>query len=70
MGRKIIIMLAGLAAVSLAVAFLGGMAIKIGALPLILIVFGVVGMMVWDFVDTMRASLRNGNGNGNDVTET
>ena len=55
----------------LAVVFLGGMAIEIAAPPLAIIIFGVVSMMLWDFVDTMRASLRNGNGNGNgDGSET
>ena len=54
--------------VSLAFAFLGGMAIMIGALPLTIIIFGVLAMMGWDFFDTMRTT--NGNGNGNNTTET
>ncbi|MBL6945568.1 MAG: hypothetical protein ISR47_02910 [Rhodospirillales bacterium] len=70
MGKKIIVLIAGILAVSLAFAFLGGMAIKIAALPLALIIFAVLAMMGWDFFDTMRASFRNGNNNGNDATET
>ncbi|MBT3359632.1 MAG: hypothetical protein HN403_08400 [Rhodospirillales bacterium] len=72
MSKKIIVAFAGIMAVSLAVAFLGGMGIMIGALPLGIIIFGVLAMMVWDFFDTTRTSFRNGNGNGNgnDATET
>ena len=68
MSRKIIVIIAGLMSVSLAFAFLGGMAIMIGALPLTIIIFGVLAMMGWDFFDTMRTT--NGNGNGNNTTET
>jgi len=65
MSKKVIVLIAGALAVALAFAFLGGMAIKIAALPLGIIIFAVLAMMGWDFFDTMRASFRNGNDNGN-----
>lgn len=69
MSKKIITLVAGTLAVALAFAFLGGMAIKIAAIPLLIIVFGVLAMIGWDFFDTMRTSIRTankGNGNGGD----
>lgn len=72
MKNKITILIAGILAVSIAFAFLGGMAIMIGALPLAIIIFVCLGAMGWDFYDTMRTSLRNGNGNsggGNAATQ-
>ncbi len=68
MSKKIIVIIAGSMSVALAFAFLGGMAIMIGALPLIIIIFGVLAMMGWDFFDTMRTT--NGNGNGSNATDT
>lgn len=58
MPKKVLFVVAGILAVSLALAFLGNLAIRIAELPLMVIVFGVLGMMVWDFVDTVRTNLR------------
>jgi len=58
MPRKALFVLAGTLAVFLAIVFLGHLAIRIGELPLIIIVFGVLAMMVLDFVDTTRTNLR------------
>lgn len=58
MPRKALFVLAGVLAVVLAIAFLGNLAVRIGEIPLILIVFGVLAMMLWDFVDTIRTNLR------------
>lgn len=61
--------IAGMIGVGMAVAFLGFLAIKIGELPFVLIVFAVLAMMLWDFFDTMRETYRSAganNGRNND----
>lgn len=66
-------LIAGIISAAMAVAFLGFLAIKIGAVPFAVIVFAVLSMMLWDFFDTMRETVRtagkiNGeNRNGNDA---
>ena len=67
--KVIITIVAGVLAASLAVVFLGFLAIEIGAIPLVIIVFGILGAMLWDFFDTMRttaktADAQNGNNDG------
>lgn len=72
MPKKALFVVASVLAVGLSIAFLGNLAIRIGEIPLMVIVFGVLGMMVWDFVDTIRMNLRasdaagkaNGRANG------
>ncbi len=61
--RKIVVIVASDAAACIAVAFLGFLAIKIAAPPLIVIVFGVLSLMLYDLFDTLRGMLKN-NGNG------
>lgn len=51
--------IAGGISAAMAVAFLGFLAIKIGALPFMIIVFAVLAMMLWDFFDTMRDAYRS-----------
>lgn len=70
LSRKLVVAFAAVAAGSLAVAFLGFLAIKIGALPLIVIIFGVLSLMVYDLFDTLRAMIRGGNGNNNGNGQT
>ena len=65
MSKKITILVSGLLALSISFIFLGSMAIMIGALPLAIIVFGVLALSGTDFYLTMRDSLRSGNGEGN-----
>jgi|GEM_PF-5065107 hypothetical protein len=72
MPKKVLFVVAGILAVSLALAFLGNLAIRIAEIPLMVIVFGVLAMMVWDFIDTVRNNVRasdaagkaNGQANG------
>jgi len=64
MRKKTLGIIAAALSVALAFAFLGGMAIKIGQAPLLIIIFAVLAMMGWDFIDTTRTSIRNANGNG------
>ena len=76
MPKKALFVVAALLAVGLAIAFLGNLAIRIGEIPLMVIVFGVLGMMVWDFIDTVRHNVRasdaaskaNGRANGSSGT--
>lgn len=58
MPSKIWTIVASVVAVALAVIFLGQLAIHIGELPLLVIVFGVMAMMLWDYVDTTRTNIR------------
>lgn len=72
MPKKALFVVAAVLAVCLAIGFLGNLAIRIGEIPLMVIVFGVLAMMVVDFVDTIRMNLRasdaaskaNGRANG------
>ncbi|MBE0533747.1 MAG: hypothetical protein IH626_23230 [Rhodospirillales bacterium] len=72
MPKKALFVVAGILAVSLALAFLGNLAIRIAEIPLMIIIFGVLAMMVWDFIDTVRHNVRasdaadkaNGQANG------
>ena len=61
--RKVIVLATSIAAALLAVFFLGFLAIKIAAIPLYIIIFGVLGMMLYDLFDSLRAMMRGGNGN-------
>lgn len=45
----------GLVGIAMVVAFLGILVWWIGAVPLALIVVGVVGLLLWDFVQTVRS---------------
>ncbi len=58
MPKKALFVAAAILAVALSVTFLGNLAIRIGEIPLMIIVFGVLGMMVWDFIDTVRNNVR------------
>ena len=58
MPKKATFVVAGILGVALAIAFLGNLALRIAEIPLLIIVFGVLAMMVWDFIDTTRSSLR------------
>ncbi|WP_316978457.1 hypothetical protein [Shumkonia mesophila] len=58
MPRKALFVVAAALAVGLAIAFLGNLAIRIAEIPLMIIIFGVLAMMVWDFIDTVRTNLR------------
>ena len=44
--------------------FLGFLAIRIAAPPLLIIIFGVLALMLYDLYDSLRGMLKN-NGNGN-----
>ncbi len=64
--RKVVVLTASIAAAMLAVVFLGFLAIKIAEIPLLIIIFGVLALMLYDLFDTMRGMMKsNGNGNGN-----
>lgn len=69
MHKKTVTVVASVLAVAIAVAFLGNLAIHIAELPLAVIVFGVMALMLWDYVDTTRTGIRatgkNGNGSAN-----
>ncbi len=58
MPKKALFVVAAVLAVGLAIAFLGNLAIRIAEIPLMVIVFGVLAMMVWDFIDTVRTNVR------------
>ncbi|MCG8511727.1 MAG: hypothetical protein MI741_21140 [Rhodospirillales bacterium] len=66
MKNKVTVLVAGILAVGIAFAFLGSMAVMIGAIPLAIIIFICLGAMGWDFHETMRKSPRNGNGDSAD----
>lgn len=51
--------IAGAIGAAMAIAFLGFLAVKIGELPFIIIVFTILAAMLWDFFDTMRETYRN-----------
>lgn len=58
MPTKIWTIVASVIAVAVAVAFLSDLAIHIGELPLAVIVFGVMALMLTDYVDTTRTNIR------------
>jgi len=61
--NRTILIIGGTASVGLAVAFLGSMAVMIGALPFIIITFGVLILVVTDFVLEVK-NMKNGENNG------
>lgn len=65
MPKKTVTVVASILAVAIAVAFLGNLAIHIGEIPLMIIVFGVLGLMLWDYIDTIRTNFRANNNGGN-----
>ena len=48
-------LITGLIGIAMLVAFLGFMVVWVKAIPLIIIVVGVVSLLVYDFVQTLRA---------------
>jgi hypothetical protein len=62
--RKVVVMVASILAALIAVVFLGFLAIKIAAVPLLIIIFGVLGLMLYDLFDSLRGMIK-GNGNQN-----
>jgi hypothetical protein len=48
-------LITGLIGIAMLVAFLGFMVVWVKAIPLIIIVVGVVALLVYDFVQTLRA---------------
>ena len=64
--RKIVVAVAAVFAAAIAVVFLGFLAIKIAAPPLLIIIFGVLALMLYDLFDTLRGMLKN-NGNGSNA---
>lgn len=51
-------LISGLIAAAVFIAFVAGLAESIGAVPFIVIVAIVIGMMLTDFVESARAGLR------------
>ena len=48
-------LITGIIGIALVVAFLGFMVVWVKALPIIIIVVFVMGLLIYDFVQTMRA---------------
>jgi hypothetical protein len=48
-------LITGLIGIAMLVAFLGFMVVWVKAIPLIIIVVGVISLLVYDFVQTLRA---------------
>lgn len=52
-------LVAGLVGMAMLIVFLGILIVWIKSVPLTIIMVGVIGLMIWDFINTMRQT--NGN---------
>ena len=49
------VLITGMIGIAMMVAFLGFMVVWVKAIPLIIIVVGVLALLIYDFVQTLRA---------------
>lgn len=67
--QRLAALIAGILALIVATWFLGWMVVTINAYPLWIIILAVIGMMIFDFYQSLREEVGNGNG-GNGASST